>query len=147
MIFPRYPDYKDSGIEWLGEVPRHWEVFPLKRDLAFLTSGSRGWADHYSDDGALFIRIGNLTRESIHLDLSDIQRVEVPDGAEGERTKVVAGDVLFSITAYLGSVAVVPDGLETAYVIPDPSNQHPCAHSRRPMEMIVHGWSTSLFQA
>lgn len=26
MSFPRYPEYKDSGIEWLGEVPGHWEV-------------------------------------------------------------------------------------------------------------------------
>ena len=26
MSFPRYPAYKDSGVEWLGEVPEHWEV-------------------------------------------------------------------------------------------------------------------------
>lgn len=26
MSFPRYPEYKDSGVEWLGEVPSHWEV-------------------------------------------------------------------------------------------------------------------------
>jgi type I restriction enzyme S subunit len=42
MSFPRYERYKDSGVEWLGEVPEHWEVIPLKRDLDFLTSGSRG---------------------------------------------------------------------------------------------------------
>ena len=107
---------KSSGIEWLGDVPEHWEVMPLKRDLDFLTSGSRGWAENYSDEGELFIRITNLTRGTIGLDLSDIQRVTVPDGAEGSRTRVRSGDVLFSITAYLGSVAVVPDALETAYV-------------------------------
>jgi len=107
---------KDSGIEWLGNVPEHWELFPLKRDLQFLTSGSRGWAENYSDDGDLFIRIGNLTRESIGLDLSDVQRVTVPSGAEGARTNVRAGDVLFSITAFLGSVAVVPENIEVAYV-------------------------------
>jgi type I restriction enzyme S subunit len=28
MSFPRYPKYKDSGVEWLGEVPEHWEAFP-----------------------------------------------------------------------------------------------------------------------
>ena len=107
---------KDSGIEWLGEVPTGWSIMPLKRDLAFLTSGSRGWAEHYSDEGALFIRIGNLTRDSICLDLSDIQRVTVPEGTEGERTKIQSGDILFSITAYLGSVAIVPDGIEPAFV-------------------------------
>ena len=30
MSFPRYPAYKDSGVEWLGEVPEHWEVTQLK---------------------------------------------------------------------------------------------------------------------
>ncbi|MEJ1164730.1 restriction endonuclease subunit S [Variovorax sp. CCNWLW186] len=107
---------KESGVEWLGLVPAHWDFFPMKRDLIFLTSGSRGWADHYSEEGALFIRIGNLTRDDITLDLSDIQRVVVPPGSEGERTGVRPGDVLFSITAYLGSVAVVPANLGLAYV-------------------------------
>lgn len=27
--FPRYTEYKDSGIEWLGEVPAHWSMRPL----------------------------------------------------------------------------------------------------------------------
>ena len=31
MSFPRYPEYKDSGVEWLGEVPVHWNVSTLKR--------------------------------------------------------------------------------------------------------------------
>jgi len=40
MTFPRYADYKDSGIEWLGEVPTHWEVmrcrflFDIKKRIA-----------------------------------------------------------------------------------------------------------------
>ncbi len=29
MSFPRYERYKDSGVEWLGEVPEHWEVCAL----------------------------------------------------------------------------------------------------------------------
>ena len=33
MSFPRYPEYKDSGVAWLGEVPGHWEVCALKRLL------------------------------------------------------------------------------------------------------------------
>jgi len=112
---------KDSGVEWLGEVPEHWSVVEARREIDFLTSGSRGWAEFYSDDGYLFLRIGNLTRNSIDLDLEDIQRVSPPDGAEGARTEVKEGDVLFSITAYLGSVAVVPEALERAYV-----SQHVC---------------------
>ena len=37
MSFPRYPSYKDSGVEWLGEVPAHWEVKRLKHNLRLLT--------------------------------------------------------------------------------------------------------------
>ena len=107
---------KDSGVEWLGEVPAHWQVMPIKRDIEFVTSGARGWAENYTDEGDLFIRIGNLTRDSIRLDLSDTQRVTVPESAEVARTQVRAGDVLFSITAFLGSVAVVPPGLGRAFV-------------------------------
>lgn len=31
MSFPAYPAYKDSGVEWLGQVPKHWHVKKLRR--------------------------------------------------------------------------------------------------------------------
>lgn len=37
MSFPRYPTYKDSGVEWLGEVPGHWGIKRLKHNLRLLT--------------------------------------------------------------------------------------------------------------
>jgi type I restriction enzyme S subunit len=111
--------FKDSGIEWLGEVPEGWEVVELRRFIRFITSGSRGWAEHYADEGKIFVRIGNLTRHSIDVDLSDIQYVAPPEGAEGERTVISEGDVLFSITAYIGSVAVATEQIVGAYI-----NQH-----------------------
>lgn len=40
MTFPKYPEYKDSGVEWLGEVPAHWAVKPLKRAIASVESGT-----------------------------------------------------------------------------------------------------------
>jgi type I restriction enzyme, S subunit len=40
MSFPRYPAYKDSGVEWLGEVPEHWEALPLRRLIREVTSGT-----------------------------------------------------------------------------------------------------------
>jgi type I restriction enzyme S subunit len=30
MKYPAYPKYKDSSVQWLGEVPEHWEVKRLK---------------------------------------------------------------------------------------------------------------------
>lgn len=110
---------KDSGVEWLGEISAHWEPSKLRNFVTFITSGSRGWAEHYADSGAIFVRIGNLTRDSIRVDLSDVQYVDPPIGSEGERTAIRTGDLLFSITAYLGSIAVAPAELDGAYV-----NQH-----------------------
>ncbi|WP_341859475.1 restriction endonuclease subunit S [Qipengyuania sp. GPGPB31] len=107
---------KDSGIEWLGDIPAHWELSRLKFVTKFITSGSRGWGDYYADEGPLFIRIGNLTRDSIQLDMTDEQRVAIPENTEGSRARLLPGDLLFSITAYLGSVAVVPPTIEEAYI-------------------------------
>ena len=28
--YQAYPEYKDSGVEWLGEVPNHWDVIQIK---------------------------------------------------------------------------------------------------------------------
>ncbi len=110
---------KDSGVEWPAKVPRHWELYRAKRLSSFVTSGSRGWATYYTDEGPLFLRIGNLRSGCIDLDLEDVQRVSPPKGAEGERTRVQAGDILISITALIGAVAVVNDNICEAYV-----NQH-----------------------
>jgi type I restriction enzyme S subunit len=38
--FKRYPIYKDSGVEWLGEIPRGWPVMPLKRVAQFAGGGT-----------------------------------------------------------------------------------------------------------
>ncbi len=36
MTYPRYPFYKDSGVEWLGEVPTHWDVITLRRVATYV---------------------------------------------------------------------------------------------------------------
>ncbi|MCK9609306.1 MAG: restriction endonuclease subunit S [Methylomonas sp.] len=107
---------KDSGVAWLGEIPAHWNTIRLRHASDFVTSGSRGWAEFYSNEGSVFLRITNVSRHSVQLLLNDIRRVSPPDTAEGKRTATKGGDVIISITADLGSVAVVPDGFESAYV-------------------------------
>ncbi|OHX36627.1 hypothetical protein BJL95_02915 [Methylomonas sp. LWB] len=49
MSFPRYESYKDSGVEWLGEVPEHWELRRLKHNLRLLTEKT----DRRENPGAL----------------------------------------------------------------------------------------------
>lgn len=100
-------------------LARESETFDLGTLASLITSGSRGWGKYYSEHGALFLRIGNLTREHPNLRLNDVVRVKVPAGGEGERTRVQEGDLLISITADLGIVGCIPAGFEEAYV-----NQH-----------------------
>jgi len=38
--FKPYPNYKESGVEWLGEIPAHWDVKRLKRIVQFLGGGT-----------------------------------------------------------------------------------------------------------
>lgn len=73
--------------------------------LDFLTSGSRGWAQYYSNSGEIFIRIQNV-KNGI-LNLSEVQYINPPKNKESERTKVKENDLLISITADLGRTAVV----------------------------------------
>jgi type I restriction enzyme S subunit len=110
---------KPSGIPWLGDIPQHWEVRRLKSLCRVVTSGSRGWARYYADAGFVFLRIGNISTTSVDLRLKRITYVTPPAGAEGERTRARPDDLLLSITAQIGAVGVVPDGLGEAFV-----NQH-----------------------
>ena len=101
------------------ELPAGWATATGSEIFELVTSGSRGWAKYYSDDGPLFIRIGNLDHGSVELDLEEVQRVTPPDDSEGKRTRLEPNDILISITAELGMVALVPEDLGEAYV-----NQH-----------------------
>lgn len=125
----------DSGVETLKKTKQQLAVYrqavlkaafahvtekkTIRKMSSVVTSGSRGWAQYYSVHGAKFVRIGNLTRNHVKIDLSDVQYVELPNDAEGRRTQLRPNDVLVSITADLGSIGLVPDDIGEAYV-----NQH-----------------------
>jgi type I restriction enzyme S subunit len=52
--FQPYAKYKDSGVEWLGEIPAHWDVKPFKALLSRNDSGV--WGEDFSDDGVIVLR-------------------------------------------------------------------------------------------
>ncbi|HDV7160463.1 TPA: restriction endonuclease subunit S [Yersinia enterocolitica] len=56
--YKAYPEYKDSGVEWLGEIPKHWVCTVLKR-LCSLTTGltpPTNNEDNYADEGHPWVR-------------------------------------------------------------------------------------------
>lgn len=114
-------------IERPLHIPLHWESASVEQLTEFVTSGSRGWAKYYADDGPLFLRVGNLNHDTIAIDLSDTAHVQPPDGAEGARTQVEVGDIFLSITAEVGMVGLAKNDLGEAYV-----NQHVALLRPRP---------------
>ena len=101
------------------EIPESWAWTRIGSITELITSGSRDWAKYYAETGALFLRMGNLSKNSFTLRLNNLQRVQLPQKAEGIRTALQAGDLLFSITGEVGKLGLIPDKFETAYV-----NQH-----------------------
>ena len=56
----KYEKYKDSGIEWIGEIPEHWDVKKIKH-LTKLQGGYAFKSDLFSTEGTPIIRIGDIS--------------------------------------------------------------------------------------
>ncbi len=84
--FKAYPAYKDSGVEWLGAVPKYWEVQPLKRAIARIESGtSVNAADFPAEPGSFgvlktsCVYTGSFDwTENKTVDYEDLGRVSCP---------------------------------------------------------------------
>ncbi|MGI2116828.1 restriction endonuclease subunit S [Shewanella oncorhynchi] len=100
-----------EGWEWC----RIWDVAEL------ITSGSRDWAKHYSETGAIFVTMGNLARADYRLRMDTVRYVNPPQGSEGARTRLIADDLLISITGDVGNLGLIPSNFGEAYI-----NQHTC---------------------
>jgi len=109
MMLARCDEMASSRfIEMFGDPVKNtkgWEIHNLSDFIEFLTSGSRGWSQYFSNTGEYFITIKNVRGGKLILD--DVQYVSPPNNAEAARTKVQEGDLLISITADLGRTAVV----------------------------------------
>ncbi|PAV40165.1 hypothetical protein CJ260_01640 [Megasphaera sp. ASD88] len=99
---------KSRFVEMFGDPvfnPKEWPIYELSKYIQFLTSGSRGWSQYFTDNGEYFITIKNV--KNCQVILNDVQYVVPPHNAEAKRTRVQEGDLLISITADLGRTGVV----------------------------------------
>jgi type I restriction enzyme S subunit len=105
----------------MGVTPNEWRITSIGDLQPFVTSGSRGWAEFYSEHGSLFVRITNMSRDSIYLDLREPKFVNLPAvSSEGTRTQLQEHDVLISITADIGIISYV----DSRVPLPAYINQH-----------------------
>ncbi|MBS4051364.1 MAG: restriction endonuclease subunit S [Methylomonas sp.] len=101
---------KDSGIEWLGEVPEHWEV----KRLAFLTTaiqtgpfGSQLHSEEYVDDETPVINPSNIQDGQIVADWSNTVGQDIVERLN--QHKLEPGDIIFGRRGEMGRCAKVSD--------------------------------------
>ena len=115
---------KESGIEWLGEVPEHWEVTKLGYIAKKIGSGKtpRGGSEVYLKEGILFLRSQNVHDTGLMLGKKEAVYISVEIDSEMSATRVKPGDILLNITgASIGRTCIVPANFPRANV-----NQHVC---------------------
>lgn len=113
---------KDSGVEWLGEVPEHWDIQKLSRLTLKIGSGKtpRGGADTYKSEGILFIRSQNVYDDGLRL--ADVVYIDSETDNELSSSRVQPGDIFLNITgASIGRTCIAPIDIGAANV-----NQHVC---------------------
>ncbi len=131
---------KDSGVEWLGEIPAHWEVKRTKHVSTKIGSGKTpsGGAEVYIDEGTMLIRSQNVHFDGLRLD--DVAYIDSQTDREMANTRVVEGDVLLNITgASLGRCCVARLRSVAANV-----NQHVCIIRPKPAAFDASFLASSL---
>jgi type I restriction enzyme S subunit len=101
---------KDSGIDWLGPVPAHWEVKRLKYISPRVTVGIVVTpAAYYADEGTLALR--GLNIKTMALDLSDTRNINDEGHALNRKSELREGDLVAVRTGAPGTTAIVPKEL------------------------------------
>ncbi|QIC78709.1 restriction endonuclease subunit S [Acinetobacter indicus] len=99
---------KDSGVEWLGQVPEHWVVAQLKFNMLDIQTGPFGsqlHAEDYIEDGIPLINPAHMVNgvlvpdSQITVDLATQERLS--------RHKLAVGDIIFARRGELGRCAIV----------------------------------------
>lgn len=104
MSFPKYPEYRESGVEWLGEVPKHWACTSLKKGYV-VTLGKMLQPERKANSDVLkpYIRAANI--QWVGIDVSDVKEMWFSP-AEIESLSLEPGDLLVSEGGDVGRSAL-----------------------------------------
>ena len=102
---------KDSGVEWLGEVPTHWKQIRIKHILKAMIDAEHKTAE-YSDDGEYFVCRTTNVRNGL-LSLEGAKYADRNTYIDWTRRGVPEPlDILFTREAPAGEACLVPESLE-----------------------------------
>ncbi|PLW81303.1 restriction endonuclease subunit S [Kineobactrum sediminis] len=114
MSFPRYPEYRDSGVEWLAEVPAHWNVLPIKNNFK-VVGGSTPASEQsgFWDGDIVWVTPADLSKLDSFQIKSSMRKI-TPAGLKSCGTLLVpSGSVVLSTRAPIGSLGVAATALCT----------------------------------
>ncbi|MBN8442098.1 MAG: restriction endonuclease subunit S [Thauera sp.] len=107
MSFPRYPAYKDSGVEWLGEVPGHWEISQLKHAYSVIggSTPSSG-VPQFWDGDIVWVTPADLSRLKSFKIVSSLRTITDAGLASCGTNLLPVGSIVLSTRAPIGSLGV-----------------------------------------
>lgn len=137
-------EMKDSKVEWIGKIPREWNITKIKSGVTKIGSGKTpsGGAETYTDSGVIFLRSQNVYDCTLNLESPTYISPEVD--ATMKSTRVLPDDVLLNITGgSIGRCSIVPKTLGLANV-----NQHVCIIRTNPLiflpKYVQYFWVSAL---
>lgn len=102
---------KDSGVEWLGEVPAHWDICLLKFKCSAITDGAHISPD--TNEGEYyFVSIKDINKGIIDFNNSLLTSSSSYKYLVKTGCKPFSGDILFSKDGTIGQTAIVPDDVD-----------------------------------
>jgi type I restriction enzyme S subunit len=122
---------KDSGVEWLGQVPAHWATIQLGQ-VCSKTIDNRGRSPAYQESGYPILEADNINSGEIH-PTEDISKfISLTDSKMYVREHLRQGDVLIiTVGATAGKCAIVPETFN--YVILQNMVGFRCAENMAPL--------------
>lgn len=101
----KYDNYKDSGIEWIGEIPEHWFSTTLKR-IAEVKDGTHDTPSYVEEDGIPFITTKDLSNGNISFE--NCKYISYDDYLSiNRRSNVENGDIIMPMIGSIGSPIIV----------------------------------------
>jgi type I restriction enzyme S subunit len=100
----KYQSYKPSGIEWVGEIPEHWENRKLKWDI-FYQEGPGLRTFQFTEDGIRVICVSNITEKGIDFETTHTRHISKEEYEEKYKHFTVNdNDILLSSSGSIGKV-------------------------------------------
>jgi type I restriction enzyme S subunit len=101
-------EMKDSGVEWLGMVPKSWRISSLRQVLSDSIVDGPHETPEYVENGIPFISVDSLNdNETVNLDIVKKFITERKYQEYNKKTKLKKNDILFSKSATLGKVLLL----------------------------------------